>query len=245
MCLVGIFQEGDAERDRGFLQQERADFGQQDAQAGQAQLVDLGRALVLAQADGEHLEQAALVLAGEGGVGLDAVQEDDAVGLEGVAVEVNGQAERVGAEHDGVHVGQDGAAHAVWAVTPNSARSASWPSAVPPAVAAHRGDDEGGEAQRAQGVDRRAGDTGDAGDASTADRERDRAAGGNALLMRLEAMAWATAAGTSATTRAGRAAGGPGPGAGSRRRQEWLLVVTAEEFLISALVMGEDRGGRP
>ena len=71
----------------------------------QAELVDLGGPLALAQADREHLEQAALVPSGERGVRLDPVEQDDAVGLVGVAVEVDRQAEGVGAEADRVHLG--------------------------------------------------------------------------------------------------------------------------------------------
>ena len=45
------------------------------------------------------------------GVRLDPVDQDDAVGLVGVLVEIDRQPDRVGAEHDGVHVGLDRHAH--------------------------------------------------------------------------------------------------------------------------------------
>ena len=81
---------------------------------GQAELVDLRGPLALAQADGQHLEQAALVPSGERGVRLDPVEQDDAVGLDrrcgrsGSA----GRSELV-PEHDRVHLGADRAADGV------------------------------------------------------------------------------------------------------------------------------------
>ena len=63
--------------------------------------------LALAQADDQHLEHARLVRRVKVGVRLDPVDQDDAVGLVGVLVEVDRQADRVGAEDDGVHVGLD------------------------------------------------------------------------------------------------------------------------------------------
>ena len=59
--LLGVLQEGDPQGDGGVGQQESPDLGQQLPEARQAELVDLLGPWLLAQADGEHLEQAALV----------------------------------------------------------------------------------------------------------------------------------------------------------------------------------------
>ena len=69
--------------------------------------MDLAGPLALAQADDQHLEHARLVGRAEVGVRLDPVEQDDAVGLVGVPVEVDRQADGVGAEDDRVHVGLD------------------------------------------------------------------------------------------------------------------------------------------
>ena len=75
-------------------------------------MVDALGALLLAQADGHHLHQAALVGAPEGGVGLDAVEEDDAVRLRGVLVNEHRLVADAGdADLDGLHGALDGAAH--------------------------------------------------------------------------------------------------------------------------------------
>ena len=67
--------------------------GMQRPQARQAELVDLGRPLTLPQPDAQHLEQPALVPTRERRVRLDPIEEDDAVGLVRIAVEMDRQAE--------------------------------------------------------------------------------------------------------------------------------------------------------
>ena len=60
--------------------------------------------LLLAQADGDHLHQAALDLAVEIGVRLDTVDRDDQVGLlEGVPIDEDGHARRHFAELHRLH----------------------------------------------------------------------------------------------------------------------------------------------
>ena len=122
--------------------------------------MDLGGPLPLAQADGEHLEQPALVPPGERRVRLDPVEQDDAVGLEGVAVEMDRQAERVGAQHDGLHLGSDRAADRGLGDA-QLGQAAPLPGRGAAAVAPHRGDDEGVEPERAHGRDGRADDPAD------------------------------------------------------------------------------------
>ena len=110
-------------------------------QASNAQLVDLAGPFPLAQADHQHLEHARLVRRVEVGVRLDPVGQNDAVGLVGVLVEIDRQADRVGAQNDRIHVGLDGDAHRLGrhAVAGQKLALALGGRA---AVAAHRGDDE-------------------------------------------------------------------------------------------------------
>ena len=100
---------------------------------------DVG-AVLLAQADGHHLHQAALVLPLKSGVGLDAVDHDNAVGLMGVLIDVHIHAPYVADLHR-LHGREDGAAHALLgdAVARENAALALIGGA---AVTAHGGDQE-------------------------------------------------------------------------------------------------------
>ena len=69
--------------------------------------MDLAGPFALAQSDHQHLEHARLVGRVKVGMRLDPVDQHDAVGLVGVAVEVDRQADGVGSQDDRVHVGLD------------------------------------------------------------------------------------------------------------------------------------------
>ena len=88
---------------------------------------------------------------------LDPVEQDDAVGLVGVPVEVDRQADGVGAEDDGVHVGLHGHAHRLGRDAV-AGQQLALALGGRPAVAPHRGDDERPVAHLLEGVDRRPGD---------------------------------------------------------------------------------------
>ena len=126
----GVFEQGHSEGNRRVRQQKGPDLGQELEQARQAKLVNLRGSLALAEADRQHLEQAALVTPGKRGVRLDPVEEDDPVGVEGVLVKVDGQAEAVGPRVT-VSISQRSG-------QPTELRSLRirrawrWPSAVPP-----------------------------------------------------------------------------------------------------------------
>ncbi len=62
-------------------------------------------AIVLAQADEHHLHQAAFDIADEAGMRLDAVADDDVIGVEGVLIEVDGKALGGFADDHRVHAG--------------------------------------------------------------------------------------------------------------------------------------------
>ena len=116
--------------------------------------MDLGGAVALAQADDQHLEDARLVGPAEVGVRLDPVEQDDPVGRVGVPVEVDRQADGVGPEDHGVHLGPDLDAHRLGG-DPVAGQQLALAFGRRAAVAPHRGDDEGLEAHLLQGVDRR------------------------------------------------------------------------------------------
>ena len=75
------------------------------------------RPRALSQADEHHLHQPALDRADETGVRLDAVADQDVVGLEGVAIEVDGDSFGGPADDDRLHAGADRAADGL-SVTP-------------------------------------------------------------------------------------------------------------------------------
>ena len=129
---MGVLQDGQAERDRRLLEQERADLGEHPLQARQAELVDLRGPLALAQADRQHLEQAALVPAGERRVRLDPVEQDDPVGLRGRSRRSGSAGRRSWSPGPTVSISQRTGQPIAASVTPSSARRARWPSAVPP-----------------------------------------------------------------------------------------------------------------
>ena len=121
----------------------------------------------LAQADEQHLHQAALDGGGEVGVRLDAVADQDVVGLHGEAIEVQRHALGSVADDDGFRAGADGAAHGRLgdAVGFQHAALAFGGAA---AVAAHGGDQEGPRTEAAEVLDGRAEDGDDVGDAAAA-----------------------------------------------------------------------------
>ena len=132
----------------------------------------LRRAVAFAQADDQHLGDAALDLAAEIGVRLDARYGHDGVRLPGVLVPVDRLAPAVRAELDGDHVGLDGDAQGFFAdaVLPQQFALTFGRAA---AVAAHGGDDERLGAGLAQHIQRRADHRLQIGDASAADGNRD------------------------------------------------------------------------
>ena len=128
--------------------------------------VERVRALLLAQADGEHLHEPALHGPREASVGLDAVHGDDEVGaLECVAIDEDGDAGQDLAEVDRLHRRSDLAAHRLGrdAVAGEHLELAGRGRA---AMAAHGRDDEDLGARLAQAVHDRLHDDVDAVDAA-------------------------------------------------------------------------------
>ena len=100
------------------------------------------------------------------------VEEDDPIGLDGIAVEMNRQAEGVGSEHDRFHVGSDRALNRVLGDA-QLAQEAPLPDGSAAAMASHRGHNERVEPERADRLGGRTDDPGDIGDAAAADSNRD------------------------------------------------------------------------
>lgn len=107
------------------------------------------RAVLLAHADDEHLADAALDLAAEVRVGLDAADGDEEVRRVGVLVQMDLQAALRMRDDLGVHGGADGSAHGLLrhAVALDDAALAL---GLRTGMAAHGGDDE---RMRADGLD--------------------------------------------------------------------------------------------
>ena len=169
--VVLVLDDGDGEED--------VDPGEERAGDGEDRLAEPARKAVavvllgprlLAEADGQHLERAALDRSDEVGVRLDPVDEDDSVGLEGVAVEVQGDAAGF-TEHRDLHGRAHRRAHAL-------GRDAAvgehlgLPLGRRAAVGAHGGHDEGLESLLLQLRDDVADGLGQAADAAAADGDR-------------------------------------------------------------------------
>ena len=109
--LVGVFNHGHASQDVAvaeYLIDDAADdLGEAVVEDGA--VID-GGPVAFAQADEHHLHQAAFDVADESGMWLDAIEDHDVVGLEGVAVEMHVETLGRSADHDGIHAGTDGAA---------------------------------------------------------------------------------------------------------------------------------------
>ena len=69
------------------------------------------RAILLSQPDGHHFEQAAFIPASEPRVTFDAVDQDDAVCLGGITIDVHGCTVRKFSDFDGFHRRPDGSSH--------------------------------------------------------------------------------------------------------------------------------------
>ena len=110
--VIGVLNDGDAAQNGAVFQDGTAVLLHQFVHDGRALVMDALSALLLAKANGHHLHEAALIGAPERGVGLDAVVEDDAVGLRGVFVDVHRLVTHAGnADLHGLHGALDGAAH--------------------------------------------------------------------------------------------------------------------------------------
>ena len=141
--VVGVLNDGNAAQDGRVLHDGPAVLLHQLVHDGGALMMDALGAFLLAQADGHHLHQAALIGAAEGGVGLDAVEEDNAVRLGGVLVdEYRLVADTGDADLDRLHGALDGAAHGLFgnAVIPENLGLALGGGT---AVAAHSGHNVG------------------------------------------------------------------------------------------------------
>ncbi len=122
---------------------------------GEALAVERVGALLLPEADRDHLEEAALDRAGEVRVDLDAVDGDDEVGaFQGVSVDEDGNARTEDAELDRFHARADLAAHGLRG-DPVLGEDAELALGGRAPVAAHRRDDEDGGARLADALDGR------------------------------------------------------------------------------------------
>ena len=156
-----------------MLQGFQADVGDELADAlGPDVVADLGLPL-LAQADGDHLHQAALVRARVDRVGLDPVDDDDTVRLERVRVDHHGHAEpRRGAHLHHVHARSDRGAGERFG-DPEVLEQGLLALRGGPAVAAHGRDDERPRPRRLELADDETGHLGEAGDSAAAHGDRD------------------------------------------------------------------------
>ena len=129
-------------------------------------MIDLGP-FVLAQADEHHLHQAAFDVADEARVRLDAVADQHVVGLEGVAVEVDGKPSAVWPTTTVSMLERIGQPQNA-SVMPYEVEHLALPLGRAAAVAAHGRHDERLAAQRLEVLDDRLGDQVDVGDAAAA-----------------------------------------------------------------------------
>jgi hypothetical protein len=168
-----VLDHGDAAQHRQAGEQPCAVVGEHGGEpAPHREVVCRQGAGVLAGADDEHLDEAALDLAVKVGVRLDAVDDDHAAGLGEVAGRPYGHPEGALADGYDVHGRDDRGAdrrlrHA------QLLEHGALPCGRRAAVAAHARRDEGVAARRMDGGDRRAQHGRQVGDASAAGRDRD------------------------------------------------------------------------
>ena len=178
--VVAVLHDADAAQHRHL----GADDGRGRGKGiGNAPGVVGGRALALAQPHGQHLEQPALPLGAKRGVGLDAVDDQNAVGLRGEAVEEDRHAVGRFADLHGLHVALDGQAQRR-RPQPVALQHLALAFGRAAAVAAHGRHQERLGATRSDGVDQRGDDRLDAADAAAAHAD------GNALSRLDRSRAW-------------------------------------------------------
>ena len=113
--LVGVLEDGEAEGDLAALYGDSGCLGDGLVDPAPPGGVYRVRALLLAEADGQHLRRPALDGAAEGGVGLYPVYNDHRVRLEGVLVHVDGDPSGRLPDLLGLHRRPDGAPDALLA----------------------------------------------------------------------------------------------------------------------------------
>ena len=146
--------------------------------------MDVVRAVLLAEADGHHFHQAALIPPAVGRVRLDTVEEEDAVGGRRVAVDAD-RAAAHGAfpDLDRVHAAEHRAAHG-FLRDAVAGQTIALTLARRAAVAAHGRDDERLRAAVLQELDDRAREVAVAVDPAAAAGERDAHSGPDAAAQR-------------------------------------------------------------
>jgi len=168
--VEAVFDDGDA-GDYGQLGDDDS-CGVGDS-ASDAPTVERCRAAFLAEADGQHFEEAAFPATAEGGVGLDTVDDQDGIRLGGVGVEVDGHALLGHADLDHVHAAADGGSRAQAVALQHGALAFGCAAAV----AAHGGDEEWLPAAGANLLKDGRNDLTDATDAAAAQADGDLHAG--------------------------------------------------------------------
>ena len=140
--IVGVLQQRHAEEDVGVADDAAAEKLHHLRHILKAAGMAEFSALLLGQANGEHLHQARLIGAAEGGVRLDAVADDDAVGLGRVLVDLHRIAVvRGAADHLRFHRAAHRAAH-VFRSDAVARQHLALPFGERAAVTAHRRHDE-------------------------------------------------------------------------------------------------------
>jgi hypothetical protein len=136
---------------------------------------------MFAEADHHHFQQTALDGAVEAGVGFDAANDADMVGIGGVPIEKDGVAVRCRADFDDVHGSKDGSADVLFGdavAFQDPALSVSSGAAV----ATHSRNEERASTKAVKELTRCTKDVGDAGDATAAGGQGDALAGPNPPL---------------------------------------------------------------
>ena len=87
--VVGVFHDADAESERRLSHNEPGGFRQHDREVVHALTVKRRAAANLAHADGHHFDHTAFNVAPEAGVGLDSVDQHNAIRLGGISVSVD------------------------------------------------------------------------------------------------------------------------------------------------------------
>ncbi len=175
--VVGVLQNREAAEDFAALQDLAADGADHmfEAELVRIGVITLG-AGEFAEADRHHLEEAAFDFAREIGVPFDAADQENAGGIEGVAIHEGLDSIRRAAERNHVERTDDRASHGGF-VDSEMIEHGGLAFGVRGSVAAHGGEEERLEAARFPEIDDVADDGGEVGDASAADADGDARSG--------------------------------------------------------------------
>ena len=179
--LETVFDNRQPAQDRCLLDQNCPDLTQARRQLPDAQTMELLRAARTAESDHAHLGETTLHVSHQGGVDLDAVENNHAVDVHHVSIDVGGQSLRSLAHLDGFRAGEHGRSDGVRR-HPQAVQNLPLSLGGAAAVASHGGNQTGFKSVLLQVLDHDPCDLNDAVDPPAAGGNRNLGAFGQAVF---------------------------------------------------------------